>query len=394
MATKAAGDITRKVGKSASGAASGARGAAAKTGKKVEESTPTGQLQHSLQGLAATIAGRAVSGISDRVSGTAERLNHVAEGSGDGNLLSALTGAEKLAEGKSPLSAAMSAGVDKIGHSVKEKFQDAKQALTGGKGKSSGGKKLKVTNIVEQIDVGVPVDLAYDQWTQFADFPKIMKKVETVDQVSDEKLEWSGKVFWSKRSWQSTIFEQIPFERIVWRSKGDKGFIDGAVTFHEITPDLTRIIVILEYHPGGFFEKTANLWRAAGRRVRLELKLFQRHLMTEGVLHPDDIVGWHGEIRDKEVVVDDETARREEQDETEADEGESEDEDSQDEEESSEDEEEDGGAEEDSEEADDDDEVPDDEREADEESAPRRRPATRRRGAAGSRSAAGRGPRT
>ncbi|MFE3230204.1 SRPBCC family protein, partial [Nocardia sp. NPDC059228] len=76
-------------------------------------------------------------------------------------------------------------------------------------------------------------------------------------------LSWTGKVFWSRRTWESTILEQVPFERIVWRSKGAKGYIDGAVSFHEITPDLTRILVVLEYHPGGVFEKTANLWRAA-----------------------------------------------------------------------------------------------------------------------------------
>ncbi|MFE3228522.1 SRPBCC family protein, partial [Nocardia sp. NPDC059228] len=133
-------------------------------------------------------------------------------------------------------------------------------------------------------------------------------------------LSWTGKVFWSRRTWESTILEQVPFERIVWRSKGAKGYIDGAVTFHEITPDLTRILVVLEYHPGGVFEKTANLWRAAGRRCRLELKHFQRHVMTEAVLHSDDIVGWHGEIHDSQVVEDDETARRRESEEDRADE--------------------------------------------------------------------------
>ena len=148
----------------------------------------------------------------------------------------------------------------------------------------------------------MPIDLAYEQWTLFGEFPKFMKKVENVEQVSDEKLKWKAQVFWSHRTWESTIIEQVPNERIVWRSTGNKGYIDGAVTFHNLAPDLTRIIVVLEYHPKGLFERTGNLWRAQGRRVRLELKNFQRHVMTSSVLHPDEIEGWHGEIHDSEVV--------------------------------------------------------------------------------------------
>ncbi|MFD7844756.1 SRPBCC family protein [Nocardia sp. NPDC059764] len=315
-------DKTDGVGKLAADAvgkiADTATRAGAKAGKSARSSTPTGVLQQSVQNLAGTVAERAVAGLSDRASRTSERLNEYADGGG-GNLLAAVTGVEKLAGGASPLKAAMSGGVSKLGHTVKENFEAVKESLTGGKGKG-GTTKLKLTNIVEHIDVGVPIDLAYDQWTQFADFPKFTKKLEQVKQVSDEKLSWTGKVFWSRRTWESTILEQVPFERIVWRSKGSKGYIDGAVTFHDITPDLTRILVVLVYHPKGVFEKTANLWRAAGRRCRLELKQFQRHVMTETVLHSDDIVGWHGEIHDSEVVEDDETARRRESEEDRADE--------------------------------------------------------------------------
>ncbi|MFE5288735.1 SRPBCC family protein [Nocardia sp. NPDC056611] len=315
-------DKTNGVGKLAADAvgkiADTATHAGDKAGKSVRSSTPTGLLQQSVQNLAGTLTERAVSGLSDRASRTADRLTDYAEGNG-GNLLAAVTGVEKLAGGASPLQATLSGGVSKLGHTAREAFESVKESLTGGKGKG-GTTKLKLTNIVEHIDVGVPIDLAYDQWTQFADFPKFTKKLEQVEQVSDEKLSWTGKVFWSRRTWESTILEQVPFERIVWRSKGAKGYIDGAVTFHEITPDLTRILVVLAYHPGGVFEKTANLWRAAGRRCRLELKHFQRHVMTEAVLHSDDIVGWHGEIHDSEVVEDDETARRKESEEDRADE--------------------------------------------------------------------------
>jgi uncharacterized membrane protein len=172
----------------------------------------------------------------------------------------------------------------------------------GGGGGGQGKQSDKVTNIVEQIDVGVPVRVAYDQWTRFTDFPGFMKKVENVEQVSDTELKWRGRILWSSRNWKSTIIDQVPDERIVWRSEGAKGYVDGAVTFHELAPRLTRILVVLEYYPQGFFEKTANLWRAQGRRVRLELKHFRRHVMTEAMLHPEELEGWRGEIHDSEVT--------------------------------------------------------------------------------------------
>ncbi|MCO5967593.1 SRPBCC family protein [Actinoallomurus soli] len=167
-----------------------------------------------------------------------------------------------------------------------------------------GSAKTKVTNIIEEIDVGAPRQLVYDQWTRFQDFPSFMKKVESTDQLADEKVRWKAKIFWSTRTWESTIVEQVPDERIVWRSTGQKGYVDGAVTFHELASDLTRVLLVLEYHPQGFMEKTGNLWRAQGRRARLELKHFRRHVMSQALLHPgDEAEGWRGEIHDGEVAT-------------------------------------------------------------------------------------------
>ncbi len=140
-----------------------------------------------------------------------------------------------------------------------------------------------------------------------------MKKVENVDQNEDEKLTWKAQVFWSHRNWESTIQSQVPDDHIVWKSKGDKGYVDGAVTFHALAPNLTRILLNLEYHPQGMFERTGNIWRAQGRRARLEFKHFHRHVMNNTILHPDEIEGWRGVIEDGEVVKDHETAVSEEQ---------------------------------------------------------------------------------
>ncbi|MGZ4524950.1 MAG: SRPBCC family protein [Mycobacterium sp.] len=264
-----------------------------------ESASPSDQLRASLQQLAGTFTDRAVTSLSGRLSGATDRLTDYAQSGGGSGLLSAVTGMDDLT---SPVKSAVKAGLSHAGGKVTDSLKNAAGSLFGGKGK--GGKKSKITNIIEQIDVGAPVDLVYKQWTQFAEFPKFMKKLEQVEQQSDEKLRWKAKIFLSRRSWESTITEQIPNERIVWRSKGDKGYLDGAVTFHELARNLTRVVVVLEYHPQGLFEKTGNLWRAQGRRIRLELKNFQRQVMTQTVLHPDEVEGWLGEIRDGDVVDD------------------------------------------------------------------------------------------
>ena len=264
------------------------------------------QIGGELRNLASAIGERAVQVVTERVTGATGRLSEYAKQGGGPGLVAAATGAQKLADGHSPLKAMFHAGLA----GGKEKLMSA---FGGGKGGKGGGKKLKVTNIVETIEVGVPVRVAYNQWTTFGDFPSFMKKVEQADNDEDEKMTWKAQVLWSHRTWESTIVRQIPDRLVHWRSKGEKGSVDGTVSFHEVAPELTRILVVLEYHPQGLFEHTGNLWRAQGRRARLELKHFVRHVMTETVLDPDSVEGWRGEIQDSQVVKDHETALREEQ---------------------------------------------------------------------------------
>jgi uncharacterized membrane protein len=279
-------------------------------GESQSRNGPVERLKGEVGGLAGALTNRAVTSLFDRVEGTTGRLNKYVEGGAGPGLMAAVTGAKGVAEGKSPTRSMLGAGMAGVKEKISGLFR------RGGKG--GGSKKLKLTNIVESIDVGVPVTLAYNQWTQYNDFPKFTKKVESADKNGNEdeeqKVNWKAQVFWSHRTWEATVIEQVPDERIVWRSKGQKGHVDGAVTFHELGPNLTRILLVLEYHPQGMFERTGNLWRAQGRRARLELKHFRRHMMTQGVLHPDDIEGWRGTIHDSEVVESHEDAlEREEQ---------------------------------------------------------------------------------
>jgi uncharacterized membrane protein len=259
---------------------------------------PTDRLKEELEAFVEALMRRAVSAAAEQAGSAAERLTEYTA-RGGGPAVEAVSGAVRsAAKGKSPLRGLVTGGVSAVTGAM------TKSLGKGGGGGGDGGQNLKVTNIVEDIDVGLPREVAYDLWTRFEDFPSYMKKVESVDQESDEEINWTAQVFFSHRTWRSTITEQVPGRRVVWQSEGDKGYVDGAVTFHSIAPDLTRILVVLEYNPRGFFEGTGNLWRAQGRRVRLELKHFRRHAMTQALLHPDEIDGWPGEIRDGEVVGD------------------------------------------------------------------------------------------
>lgn len=264
---------------------------------------PFDHLKEAAEDLLEAIVSRTVGSVTGKITGITGKLTEIADDGGSG-MTAALTGAKDLAEGKSPVKAALNAGAT----GAKDKVQ---QALGGGSG--GGSSDAKVVNIIEEFDVGLPVRVAYDQWTTFEDFPSFTRKVEKVEQESDETITWRAQIFFSHRDWESTIVEQVPDERIVWKSTGSKGYADGAVTFHELAPTMTRVLLVIEYYPKGFFEKTANLWRAQGRRVRSDFKHIKRHMMTRTILDQDEVEGWRGEIRDEQVVRTHEEALDEEQ---------------------------------------------------------------------------------
>lgn len=230
-----------------------------------------------------------VKSLEGKLGGIAEK----AQGGGAAGA-GAAKGAEKLAQGESPARAGLSA----VTAGAKEKGK----SLFGGGGDDKGGGgdgSPKMTNIIETIDIGMPLSVVYNQWTQYPEFAKFAKGVESVDWDPEEvESTWRLKVAWSRRIHKATTLEQVPDRRIQWKSDSDKGSTKGVVTFHPLADDLTRVLLNIEYFPGGFFEKTANLWRAPGRRARLDLKHFRRFIMANG----EETGAWRGEIRDGEIV--------------------------------------------------------------------------------------------
>jgi uncharacterized membrane protein len=265
---------------------------------------------------------------SDKLFDMTDQLTDVAANGGPLSRIGA-----GLLGGDSPVKAVLS-GTAK---GVKDKLLDKVKGSSGG-GRKNGPGDRKVTNIVEVIDVGVPLRTAYDHWTQYERFSEFTKGVRSVSTADETTSDWKVKVGPSTRGWKATVREQIPDERIVWDSEGSKGSTRGVVSFHELAPGLTRIVLVVEYYASGLFEKTGNLWRAQGRRLRLDLKHFQRYVSLTDK-EPD---GWRGEIRDGEVVRTHEEAVEDEEAQEDEESGETGEENAEEEEEGEEEEEEEG----------------------------------------------------
>ncbi|MCD9877157.1 SRPBCC family protein [Streptomyces guryensis] len=288
-------------------ATSAARGAKEATGPLTDlaHSEAADRLKAELQEYLAAQATRLLAGAGRKLGETTLKLNDIAEGNSPGFAKLALDGGRKLAEGKGPLRAALETGATRAKDNVVEAFKN----LGGGKGKRKRGAGNKPTVIIESVDVGVPKRTAYDQWTQYQDFSTFAKGVKSANRADDTESDWQLKVFWSNRSWKAKTTEQVPDEKISWTSEGGKGTTKGVVSFHRLDDSLTRVLLVIEYYPKGLFEKTGNLWRAQGRRARLDLKNFVRFITLKG--EAED--GWRGEISDGEVVRSHEDAVAEEE---------------------------------------------------------------------------------
>jgi uncharacterized membrane protein len=226
-----------------------------------------------------------------------QRLTGVIDNLGDGSMKGEATkeAAKEFVQGGSPAKAILSGATG----AVKSIFGGNGSGGDGGGGGGGKGKGArKSTNIIEDIDVGVPLSVAYNQWTQFQEFASFMKGVEGVDVTDEVQSNWRLKIGLSRRSWGGQIDEEVPDRRIAWTSQGSKGSTKGVVSFHPLADDLTKVIVVMEYTAVGPFEKVGNMMRLQLRRVRLDLREFKKFISMQN----EETGSWRGEIRDGEVV--------------------------------------------------------------------------------------------
>jgi uncharacterized membrane protein len=139
--------------------------------------------------------------------------------------------------------------------------------------------------------VNVPAHVAYNQWTQFEDFPKFMEGVVDVKQLDDKRLHWHTNIGGVDKEWDAEITEQIPDKRIAWRSiSGTKNA--GVVTFHPLSDNKTRIMLQMEYEPEGVVENVGDALGVAKRRVKGDLERFKEFIESRG----RETGAWRGEI--------------------------------------------------------------------------------------------------
>ncbi len=153
-----------------------------------------------------------------------------------------------------------------------------------------------MSSIEQSIEVNVPVRTAYNQWTQFEDFPHFMEGVEKVNQIDDVNLHWVAEIMGQHREWDAKITEQIPDERIAWRNV-DGATNAGVVTFHRISDDTTKIMLQMEYDPEGFGEKAADALGLVKARVKGDLERFKTFIESRG----QETGAWRGEVDQNNV---------------------------------------------------------------------------------------------
>ena len=148
-----------------------------------------------------------------------------------------------------------------------------------------------MSTIEQSIDLEVPVQTAYNQWTQFEEFPQFMEGVEEIRQLDDKRLHWVAKIGGTRHEWDAVITEQLPDERVAWRNTDGKDNA-GVVTFHKLDDSRSRIMLQLDYVPEGIKEKVGDAIGAADRRLKADLERFKEMIEARGA----ESGAWRGEV--------------------------------------------------------------------------------------------------
>jgi uncharacterized membrane protein len=154
-----------------------------------------------------------------------------------------------------------------------------------------------MAEVKESVEVNVPVSTAYNQWTQFEEFPNFMEKVESVTQLDDTHLRWITEIGGRREEWKAEITQQMPDEIIAWRSiEGQEN--SGAVRFEPLGPDRTRIDVTLTWEPEGLVQAAADKVGVSDRALQVDLERFKELVESRGV----ESGAWRGEVVEGERV--------------------------------------------------------------------------------------------
>jgi uncharacterized membrane protein len=156
---------------------------------------------------------------------------------------------------------------------------------------------MNMSQIIESIEVDVPVRVAYDQWTQFEDFPRFMGAVEKVEQLDDTTLRWTAKIAGVTKTWTAKITEQSPDQRIAWTAtEGAENA--GVVTFHRLDDRKSRVTLQLDVEPEGVVESAGDALGFVQRQAKDDLKRFKEYVEERGVASG----AWRGEVRQDDVT--------------------------------------------------------------------------------------------
>jgi uncharacterized membrane protein len=148
------------------------------------------------------------------------------------------------------------------------------------------------STIEQSIDVHVPVHVAYNQWTQFEEFPSFMEGVEQVIQLDDTHLHWKVNIGGKTKEWRAVITEQIPDHRIAWTNiTGARNA--GVVTFHRLGDNHTSIMLQIDYEPEGLVENVGDMLGVVSTRVRDDLERFKAFIESQGV----ETGAWRGTVK-------------------------------------------------------------------------------------------------